>query len=956
MDEEEKKSSAPAAEEPSVTPTEENQVNPVTMMTSHPAFVPVQDNAELLLDVSDLQTVPRKSSFGESDVSLPSTTSTMTHPTNQSVAAWLESTTTPDGTSSLIDRSPSLPSTLIDSAGERDRRNSTVSTLCDQQSPSLISETCSSQQISYSSELQRSHSFPLSESVHLENEVPIERPTNVNAGAEEDEEDAPMQFFAVPESEESEVEKKVVRPTISVDEGPLFQSRSPKRSPNVSFDATVPEEVSRKASLPSRRRRRRESLNTPPVRTPPPLLRAKSHLASNTSPLHSQVLRKQFKATLSMPHGHWSSPSETNSRQFSRFSDEVFRSVSDAMPSSGSVLSSDPLASIISDIDGRSGIESSSLTENEPKMRVNPFMKKQRSLSHRASDSTASTESLSSDSDDDDSRSNFFLRKPRRVDPNADPKKSAIDKRRDVMNKLTWLVERKQTMLKRVAMKFRHTLQESALPARRSTTNPFVEFCSSFQSNNKLLRTENDVSTLTSLPINTNESPRGGGLMNSDVWSSVSSLHSSLNLPKRRGSHRRAASGNPPSTRLDNELERQISQPDEGFDSASPLARTLESILNEHLTMINTLLASAPANASFQNTLPPPAGRNEIYSRLVELSQKNPMHQRCSRIETKAFIDLISSFQMNRSHHYSSLLETTTNQSEHEEDQTFVTARLSVRFDVVSDGHLASDESSTTSSPSLTRLVSTEATKMLRDFRTLSPEFLADCQKTEEELTKLFQKADQQHILYCLKHVSSGHSPDALVRFHRQLDALYVWYNLYYELTICVRKLSCLFRCRTCDDWPHLRIRSIATARERRAKRAEIIDESSNSEDESDVDEAEEENTDEEDETDESDDHRPPEEESEDDDEDEAESDEPIDDDDMLPKSHWSEEPFDSLVELEGKLKSLLLALNSSLVQIRTTRENPNVTGEKSLQGGRNIMSLSFAENSSRTCTNARTK
>lgn len=184
----------------------------------------------------------------------------------------------------------------------------------------------------------------------------------------------------------------------------------------------------------------------------------------------------------------------------------------------------------------------------------------------------------------------------------------------------------------------------------------------------------------------------------------------------------------------------------------------------------------------------------------------------------------------------------------------------------------------------MTRMTSTESTERnenvtsnpLRYFRNLSPDFLNDCRQTEEELTKLFQQADQQHILYCLKHVNSGHSKDSLVLFHRQLDALYVWYNLYYELTISIRKLSCLLRCRNCDDWPHLRIRSIATARERRAKRAEPDDDYSDTSERS----ADEDNTDEEDENDSdvSDELRRVEQS-----EDEDESNDDDDDDDLLP-------------------------------------------------------------------------
>ena len=50
--------------------------------------------------------------------------------------------------------------------------------------------------------------------------------------------------------------------------------------------------------------------------------------------------------------------------------------------------------------------------------------------------------------------------------------------------------------------------------------------------------------------------------------------------------------------------------------------------------------------------------RDGVYTRLHELSEQNLMHRRCSGVETKAFIDLITDFQMNRSHHYRHLSKT----------------------------------------------------------------------------------------------------------------------------------------------------------------------------------------------------------------------------------------------------------------------------------------------------------
>ncbi len=161
------------------------------------------------------------------------------------------------------------------------------------------------------------------------------------------------------------------------------------------------------------------------------------------------------------------------------------------------------------------------------------------------------------------------------------------------------------------------------------------------------------------------------------------------------------------------------------------------------------------------------------------------------------------------------------------------------------DGHIASNESSNKSSPSLTRYTSIESKYEMNDddddarsfnnhplryFRTLSQDYIRDCERTENELKKLFDLADQQHILYCLKHIDSGHTNDSLATFHRRLDALFVWYNLYYELTISVKKLSGLLRCDGCDDWPKLRFRSITTNRERKAKRADEVNYYSQSE------------------------------------------------------------------------------------------------------------------------------
>lgn len=67
----------------------------------------------------------------------------------------------------------------------------------------------------------------------------------------------------------------------------------------------------------------------------------------------------------------------------------------------------------------------------------------------------------------------------------------------------------------------------------------------------------------------------------------------------------------------------------------------------------------------------------------------------------------------------------------------------------------------------------------------------------------------------------NSQSNESLAKFHRQLEALFLWYNLYYELTLAVTKLSRLLRCHACADWPKLRIRTLATLRDLKAKQAD---------------------------------------------------------------------------------------------------------------------------------------
>jgi hypothetical protein len=255
--------------------------------------------------------------------------------------------------------------------------------------------------------------------------------------------------------------------------------------------------------------------------------------------------------------------------------------------------------------------------------------------------------------------------------------------------------------------------------------------------------------------------------------------------------------------------------------------------------MINNLLLNYTFNASIQYPSQNSSIRDFLYTRLNELSLRNPMKQRCSRIETKAFIDSITTYQMNRSHHYHFLIDSVRDLLKSTNDPI----RLSTCSSEIEDDIPNNNVLLNTSKSSLNNFelfdskndIKSFKDHPLRFFRTLSNEYIRDCEQTEKDLTqKLFDIADKQHILYCLKHVDSGHTNDLLAQFHRRLDAIFVWYNLYYELTISVKKLSGLLRCDDCEDWPKLHFRSLATDRERKAKRADESDDYITSEDSTD--------------------------------------------------------------------------------------------------------------------------
>ncbi|CAF0976170.1 unnamed protein product [Rotaria sp. Silwood1] len=954
------------------------QINPVTIMTSVPQFEPVDDSQETSLetinpDVSknqlseDVLTLPLNPDISSPNLFVSSLNQTDHQKSsnfsidNRSIAAWVESTTT-ETIPAILERSPSLPSTLIEPIVTRSRGNSTVSTICDQLQ-SVNSETLTAHQVSFSNDLQRSLSMPVNDQYYRNDDDEL-----IISANEQETEDMSTKFLPVPDSEESEVEKKTKQLSPQKEEQIKFQGRSPttqqkpKKTPNVSFHASVSFETNHKPVVPPHRRRR-ISWNTSKTKTPL-FLRSQSYMVNSQPPsLHSQILRKQFKTSLSMPNGAYHFSDDTT-RQSSCISDNVFYSTSHthsssihshsncspdmhftALPSSNSYRSSDRSGIASTNLDTPSSDHPRTISTNDNQTTDGKNIHHQRRRNHptsTTSSGTPSTESLSSSSD---GGIHFFTKKMEALQVDKGTGKGPIDKKRDVLKKLMWLLEKRPTINPQSTSGCRKSFSPPKQQHQKSTSKPFIESCSTLHSNNVpnlTSRTEPDNISKTSTNTysssneysNTHTSIVSSQPSNNDsmthTYSSTRNVHSdssatatfintksvtknlsntttpissSVHLHRKRIPHRRNLSGFAAVTRdrrnsfgkSEQGAISQASQQEQ--EQTSPLNRNTEAILNEHLTMINELLSNYSYNTGLQYSSQNSSIRDYLYTRLHEFSQKNPMTERCSKVEIKSFIDLISSFQTNRAHHYEFLSDSVKDLLRSNNDGIYSSNIYDEsEDDIIKDGHMASNESSNTSSPPFTRYTSTESKydvndddisykdHPLRFFRTLTQDYITDCERTENDLKEIFDLADQQHILYCLKHVDSGYTNDALAVFHRHLDALFVWYNLYYELTISVKKISGLLRCDDCDDWPKLRFRSIATNRERKAKRAAKTDVhyySSSDEDEYD------------------DDH-------EDDDEIEIAEESEIedetengDDSDILPKTRWPEEPLDYFSRLK---------------------------------------------------------
>ncbi|CAF3365758.1 unnamed protein product [Rotaria sp. Silwood1] len=987
----------------------EVQINPLTLLNSISPFKPIDDNQENILEStcinrSQCQTNDVSASLSDKfDQQNTKKPSSITRMDEHSIAAWVKSTTA-ESITSPIERSPSLPSTIIEQIAASSRRTSTVSTLCDQQQQqqSVTSDTMSStlsQNPSISTEIQRSFSFPTT-ALHQHDDEQIRF-----SRGEENENEGSSQFLPAPESEDSEVDKKM-KNIPSVEEPIQFNARSPieeqtKNLPSISFDPSISLKTHRKLTS-NRKRHNSWNVNKNKLYL---YQRSQSHQLSSQSPLlKSDINQKQFLTSPSMPTNVNISPTGNRTNQSSSFSDNVFLSTSTtnspsssnhlklinnssicsqflSIPSSTSMLSSDRLTSNISDISGKSGIESSnlrtsaseppltaSIIEEETHDKNNLFFSKQKQTSSPStvSSRTASTENLPTSSSENEIHN--IHKKPNVSNKTGKCQKTPANQRLDALRQLKWLLEKRSTINPRLNLGRRRHLQ-GTIPIRSSfrsnnTLNTMTQFESNLSNSSKtsvqLFSSANENSNqVHSLPINshlhTSTSPSQSFISHIDPlsqsYTSVISMHSdsslngtlintksktqssgtgtisltsSLHLQRnttisnsqsqrrRLLQHRRNLSGlaavqrdrknsSTKSNSIKIDEHQHVLQTSQ--QQSTPLVRDTKAILNEHLIMINNLLLNYSFNASIQYPSQNSSIRDFLYTRLNELSLKNPMKQRCSRIETKAFIDSITSYEMNRSHHYKYLINSIRDLLKSNNDPVRLSTCSSETDDdddiIETKNNIDNNELLNTSVLSVTPIETTEQTSdikffkdhPLRFFRTLSVDYIRDCEQTEKDLTqKLFDIADKQHILYCLKHVDSGHTNDLLAIFHRRLDAICVWYNLYYELTISVKKLSGLLRCNDCEDWPKLHFRSLATDRERKAKRADESDdytsENSSNEDDDEDDDGDTKTTEESEVTSESKQSV-------------IEKTEDGDDTDIMPKICWSDEPLDQFSNLK---------------------------------------------------------
>lgn len=348
------------------------QINPCSLMTaSNLNEVQISDTRSNTMDVYE-----RASSSEKTEDFIEKPSAPIDDQLQRTVAAWVRSSAQEISTSPM-ERSPSLPTTLIDPILDRERRVSVVSTAIDQQQNQETIQVSSeafpstpAQQRSSINDIQRSYSFPLAVDSNKKSDD-ILLITN------------PDEFRAVPESEDSEVERSGTNMNFQYE---FCKASRDNRQKSVSFDS---QSITRRS------------------------------LSLNESTSSKNRQNKFIKPRSKHFEKYEEAPSD---RSPSIFSENAFQGISPSISSPfshpQSLISTEQLNSNISET-----VEEVH-EENES------------SLSSRSS-RTPSTESLVKTSSDDEFHGNSFQTQFLHATKNFQ------DLRRDLLRKLTWLLARR---------------------------------------------------------------------------------------------------------------------------------------------------------------------------------------------------------------------------------------------------------------------------------------------------------------------------------------------------------------------------------------------------------------------------------------------------------------------------------------------------------------------------------
>ena len=412
------------------------------------------------------------------------------HMTTESVAAWIESTKT-ELSSPTIERSPSLPLTLFEPMAVSSRNKSTIS----EHQRSMSSGPLTLQQVSLRNDIQCDLSVPISDRTNNDdnqNDADRIRQMNKEIG---DEEDRSTKFFPIPEYEVSSANARIKNLNLEDEKQAKFVDRliptseSQNKSSNVS---SVLLNIHDEPLICSRRERCSWNISE---NKPSSDQLSQSTMTSNpsTSLPHFRIPGKQFKTVPSTTNGANDS-SINQTQRFSHISNNLFFSTNDKyLPSScrysqvsqfRMIPSSDSNPSFDLSFSGSTDLETH-LSDQMKELNIKDdkiIDGKQQQQSRPTSSGTQSTQSLSSSSSfssSSSSSSSSILYDSNKKRKNSTKDKSKrpkpIDKKRDVLKQLMWLLERRLTINPRFSFAHRKSSNYTKPQLQKITTNPFVE-------------------------------------------------------------------------------------------------------------------------------------------------------------------------------------------------------------------------------------------------------------------------------------------------------------------------------------------------------------------------------------------------------------------------------------------------------------------------------------------------